>query len=73
MRTQVSYTAPIEVVIDTDTGTVERVVVIDEGIQLDAGDNVHGDGYTPLADETVRARARAIAESAPWPAWQHGW
>ena len=73
MIAQVSYTAPIEVVVDTDTGTVQRVVVIDEGIQLDAGDNVHGEGYTPLEDESARDRARHIADTAAWPAWQHGW
>jgi hypothetical protein len=70
---QVSYIVPVEVVVDTDTGTVQRVVVIDEGIQLDADDNVHGEGYTPLADAAARARAREIADTAEWPGWQHGW
>jgi hypothetical protein len=70
---QVSYTAPIEVVVDTDTGAVQRVVIIDEGIQIDTGDNVHGEGYSPLEDPAARDRARQIAETAEWPGWQHGW
>lgn len=71
---QVSYTVPVEVVVDTDTGEVKSVVVIEESIEIDHRDGtVHTDGYAELTDPLVRARAVEIAENSEWPAWEHGW
>jgi hypothetical protein len=79
MKAQISYIAPIEVVVDTETGEIDRVVVIDESIALDRDDcapdrkAIHGEGYTPLEDQATRDRALLMAETAEWPAWHHGW
>lgn len=74
---QVAYTAPVEVVVDTDTGTVTRVVIVDEQVTpaLERGmfADVHDrDDYAVVEDEALADRAREIAANADWPAWEHG-
>ncbi len=76
-RIQIPYTVPVEVVVDVDTGEVLRVVVIDEEIALEAAADgtvtVHDDSYQPVEDKAAAQAAVEIAESADWPAWDHGW
>lgn len=73
MEVQVSYSVPVEVVVDLDTGEVRRVVVIDEEIALDKTAGVNTREYAPVEDEKVAARAIEIAENAVWPVWENGW
>ena len=79
MRVQISYLAPVEVVVDTDERSVERVVVLDEETELDRDDcakdgrSIHTYGYGELEDEHIRVAALAIADASEWPAWRFGW
>lgn len=76
-RVQVPYLAPVEVVVDTHTATVDRVVVIDESVSPD-----HRYGYRCHDCAAVlavgcptmpAARAIAAADDIEWPRWEHGW
>jgi len=82
MEVHVNYHVPVVAVVDTDTGEVTQVVVIDEAIELDAGRPVTaertvrpGVGLLRFKDVVGAARDRAIeaAESGAWPGWQFGW
>ena len=80
MKVQVSYHVRLEVVVDTDTEKVERVVVCDDVVQLDEdpesadGNAVHSADaeYEDVEDPQLRAKALAIADGK-WPKWQIGW
>jgi hypothetical protein len=71
----VAYTVPVQVVVDTDTGEVIRVVVIDEYAHPDR------DGYcedrdtyaTPIAADIELAYRITEAPDIDWPRWQMGW
>jgi hypothetical protein len=80
MRAIVTKAVPIAIVVDTDEGTVDRVIVLDEMVG-DLPDRVHDDGVE-VRSETgtlclgVAARkALAIADdsSIAWPVWEFGW
>lgn len=73
MKAQVAYTVPVEVVVDFESGTVERVVVIDEAIALDWETGVRTLTWLEGVGPRRAQRARRIAERAEWPAWEHGW
>ena len=75
MRVQLVYRAPVAVVVDTATATVDRVVVLDDDIALDAGaEPWDQDTWCPLpAGGPAVLAALRVAESAEWPAWEHGW
>jgi len=71
----IAYLAPVQVVVDTDTGAVTRVVVIDEEVRPEPdGYCEDQDTYQPATSADVD-RAYAIAEghSTQWPGWQFGW
>lgn len=81
---QVSFTVPVEVVVNLREGTVDRVVLIDEGVAVDYDENerptVTVKGYTPLPDDLPgkaeliqRAVEIADGEDVEWPAWDRGW
>lgn len=75
MRVSISYTVPVQVIVDLDSGEVERVVVIDEGITADKGDGYseNVDTYESVTKEQA-ARAYEIADGgAEWPSWDIGW
>lgn len=106
MEVQVWYSAPVACHVDTDTGEVVRVVVIDELLQLDTDleelqkdcgyspdedcsvddliaykdaleERVYADGvtlrdYSGPAPKDIATKAREIAESADWVAWEFG-
>ena len=78
MRISISYSVPVQVIVDLDTGTVDRVVVIDEDITADRnGFAENADTYTPATPEQITA-AYDIAEgvdtgAVEWPAWDMGW
>lgn len=55
----VNYFAPVSVTVNTETGKVVRVVVLDEDVALSAGDK-------------ASPAARAIAENEEWPDWEIG-
>jgi hypothetical protein len=73
---QVAYSVPVEVIVDTDTGKVSRVVTVDEqvDIDLDAADQplVHDRDYNVITDADLIDKAVEIAKSEDWPAWDHG-
>jgi len=76
---QVGYMVPVEVIIDTETKTVQRVVVIDEDIKYDRNDaakdgkSIHTDSYDEVTDPALRATALYVVEHEEWPAWEIGW
>lgn len=72
MRVQLDTTVPLVVVVDTDTGEVVKVVVVDEEIKPGYTLAVDDDGETLPADAPAVMRAVEIAEAAEWPSWQHG-
>ena len=78
---QVAYLAPIEVVVDLDAGTVLRVVVIDEAIELDTEEAVRAAATLAPLRPDLAEKAIAIAELEPdtpaaqqgWPRFEYGW
>lgn len=74
MEAHVEYTVPVIAVVDLDEGTVTRVVVSDEEIK---GPNevleAVGVGAGRDLTGTEKTRAKQIAESTIWPAWDTGW
>jgi hypothetical protein len=73
MRVNISYTCPVQVIVDLDTGEIDRVIVIDEGITAEPdGFAEDADEYKPVGGHQ-KARAFAIAEAAEWPSWDLGW
>lgn len=77
MICNVEYAAPILAQVDTETGEVKRVVVMDELVRLVRNDEgfpvVEQQGAIPLHDNETAARAATIAETGDWPAWEFGW
>jgi hypothetical protein len=75
MHVQLVYRAPVAVGAGTATATVERVVVLDEDIALDAEAEPWDQGTWQAlpAGSPVVLEALRIAESAEWPEWEHGW
>ena len=73
MKVQALYDAPVSAFVDTETGTVERVVVWCEGIEQRDGDCtiVTAKDEEPV-DDRARERAQEIVDSATWPAWDIG-
>jgi hypothetical protein len=58
------FTAPVCVTVNTETATVERVVVVDESVVLMPAGN---------PTESVSTEAIEVATSdAEWPAWEFG-
>lgn len=78
MICNVEYSAPVEVQVDTETGEVKRVVVLDE-LAEPKMDSAHGgyvveeQGAIPIADNQIRKTAVKIAATGQWPAWEFGW
>jgi hypothetical protein len=65
------YNIPLYVVVNTDTGEVEQVVVADEDTPSFVT-ATEADGE-PVDTTDVIATARHIADVEPWPAWTLGW
>jgi hypothetical protein len=76
-RVQVPHLAPVEVVVDTHAGTVDRVVLIDESVLADPRTGYRcNDCSTMLAADSPAVRAAqaiAAADQVEWPTWDHGW
>lgn len=70
---QVWYTVPVAVHVDTDTGEVLRVVVIDEQVTLDDHVVVTLPDYSGPAPEDAAYAAIDVAEGRPWTAWEFGY
>jgi hypothetical protein len=69
----ISYTVPVQVLVDTETGEVQRVVVIDDSIDSDpATYTVDYDTLAPLSRDEAR-KAYELAGQAMWPSWDFGW
>ncbi len=70
MKVQVNYEAPMSAIVDTEAGTVDRVIVWCEGIK--ERDSLHAavnaDTQLPASLEQ-RVRAHEIVDSVTWPAW----
>jgi hypothetical protein len=73
MRVQLLYRVPVAVVVDTEERTVERVVVLDEEVRLDAEADVWDEADMAIVDAGLIASAVAIAEGEEWPSWEAGW
>ena len=69
----VRYHVPMYAEVDTEAGTVTRVIVEDEHT---SPPDVAGGAFDPetgeIADQETTARAVRIAEEQEWPAWEFG-
>ncbi|MBS1895455.1 MAG: hypothetical protein JST59_29500 [Actinobacteria bacterium] len=73
LRVQVAYTVPVEVIVDLREGTVDRVVIIDEGVALDQVEGAREETTLRPIQSEVASRATQIAEeSVDWPRWEFG-
>jgi hypothetical protein len=77
MILHVNYTVPVVAVVDTDAGTIDQVVIVDEEIKLDGDYGNRGvsvDAAEPASDTDADA-ALALAEGPDalmWPGWDFG-
>lgn len=71
-RVQVAYTVPVEVIVDLEEGTVDRVVVVPEGIALDPEEGAREESVLHPVPSSVARRAIALADGGDWPGWEHG-
>lgn len=69
MRVKIRYTCPVEVVVDLDSGKVDRVVLVNDGIEPDPDGPVASVGESHPVSREVAAQAFEIAEGAEWPSW----
>jgi hypothetical protein len=72
VRVQVTYNVPVIVVVDTDAGTVDRVVVSNEEIALDEVEPVRKHDDQSEVSDSEAQQAVDIAETDSWPAWDQG-
>lgn len=72
-RIVVTGTVPISVVVDLETGEVERVVVEDDRSSWDSPPTGWDQDTTGNPTDEHFAKAIALADDAIWPAWQFGW
>jgi hypothetical protein len=65
---------PVAVIVDTDTGEVSRVVVIDEAFRVDAESPPTDDGNVQPVAAVDAAAALAVVngDEAEWPTWEFG-
>jgi hypothetical protein len=63
----IAYTAPVQVIVDLDSGRVTRVIVIDEDVTPDR--NGYRENHDTGEHCTLQyaAAAYALAETSPWP------
>ena len=77
MRVRLIYDVPVSVIVDLDTGEVNRVVVEDEDTKLtdptEAFDHDADDQALRVDDTEVIQAAADIAETKLWPRWEFGW
>lgn len=71
-RVQVAYTVPVEAIVDLRVGRVDRVVVVDEEIELDPEEGARQETILHPVPSAVAKRATEIAEAENWPVWEHG-
>lgn len=70
------YRVSVDVEVDTDTGEVTRVRVIDESIAWDDDGAIYTADWLPIAvvdpsENDLLAKAQQISEEAEWPEWGH--
>lgn len=70
-RVQVAYTVPVEVIVNLEKGTVDRVVVVPEGIALEPEEGAREESVLLPVPSAVARKAIAIAEGGKWPVWDH--
>ena len=68
----IDYAVPVTVVVDTDTGIIERVVVDDEMVELVVPHTGSDETGAEVPEDLLR-QAADIAEESHWPAWEVGW
>jgi hypothetical protein len=73
MEVQVWYTVPVACHVNTQTGEVSRVVAIDEMVKYDPNEGVTFEDYGGKVEDDVAEAALKVAESKPWPPWEHGY
>lgn len=70
MKVQVNYKVPVSATIDLDEATIDEILVWPTGIERGDGEHDFLVAGTQLpASLEQRARAREIADSQRWPAW----
>ena len=77
---QVAHVVPVEVLVDLDEGTVERVVVCDEEVRVDETTGFRSEGFLAPVDPESAQRALEIADCRSphrshregWPEWEFG-
>ena len=70
-RVQIAYRAPVEVIVDVRRGTVDRVVVINEGVALDPEEGARQESVLLPIPSPIAKRAIEIADAGDWPVWEH--
>lgn len=71
-RVQVAYSVPVEVIVDLQRGTVDRVTVIPEELALDPEEGARQESVLHPVPDPIAKRAIEIAEAGGWPTWEHG-
>jgi hypothetical protein len=71
MITNVEYNVPVMVHLDTETGEVMRVVVLDELVEPTR--RVYHEGIDRYIYGAAAQKAVRLAEESPWPGWSFGW
>lgn len=70
--THVNTSVPLVIEVDTDTGEVLKVVVLDES-DLVYEDVTLDDGTTIASPEEKVATLDVLSGDAEWPSWQFSW
>jgi hypothetical protein len=69
----IAYTVPVQVLVDTDTGDVTRVVVLDEQVTYNpAGHHEDRDSAVPPNQDDIDGAYEIAQGAAEWPAWDFG-
>ncbi len=76
MRIRLETTVPVVVIVDTETGKVASVHVIDEEVaEFDHNyvmDDDTDEQVSPTRNAGISAWAIRTAQDAEWPAWEFG-
>jgi len=79
MIVNIAYHVPVYVLVDTDEGRIDRVIVDDESIQIDEPLDAREHPLLNAIPAEVAELARKIAEGddeelgGEWPIWEMGW
>jgi hypothetical protein len=75
-RITINYTAPVQVVVNLETKTVEQVIVLDESIRPDfrpPAVNTNTGDTLDAEDPRVQDAYDVADRGTEWPGWAFGW